>query len=93
MGVSTGPIAALGVITWANGVILQPGEVEDTLKFTTRVAVGTGIAALGLSLVEKGSPELARGIAFVALITALFTQIGGRKSPTENLLSWWKGSA
>jgi hypothetical protein len=92
MGASTGPIVALGTITWLNGVILQPGETGDTLKFSTRIAVGTGIAAAGLSLIEKGAPDLARGLAFVALITALFTRIGDRKSPTENLLSWWKGS-
>jgi hypothetical protein len=92
MGTSTGPVVALGVITWANGAILQPDKTGDVFKFSTRVAVGTGIAAAGLSLVERASPELARGVAFVALVTVLFTRYKGRKSPAENLLVWWKGT-
>lgn len=90
MAGSTGPILALGAITWANGVILQPDAVDDTFRFSTRVAVGTGIAAAGLTLVGKLSPELARGAAFVALVTALFTRFNNRASPVENLLAWWK---
>lgn len=92
MGVSTGPMLALGVITWANGAILQPDTLPDgdVFRFSTRVAVGTGIAAAGLSLVERASPELARGVAFVALITVLFTRFQGRASPVDNLLKWWK---
>jgi hypothetical protein len=92
MGTSTGPVVALGTITWINGAILQPDKTPDVFKFSTRVAVGTGIAAAGLSLVERASPDLARGVAFVALVTALFTRYKGRKSPVENLLTWWKGS-
>jgi hypothetical protein len=92
MGASTGPIVALGVITWANGAILRPDTLPDgsTLRFSVRVGVGTGIAAAGLSLMERLSPELARGIAYVALVTALFTRFDGRPSPVENLLTWWK---
>lgn len=93
MATSTGPVLALGAVTWANGVILQPKTTPDVFRFSTRVAVGTGILAAGLSLVEKGSPELARGVAFVALVTTLFTRYKGRRSPVENLLSWWKEGA
>lgn len=92
MASSTGPIVALGLITWANGAILQPDKVDDVFSYSVRVAVGTGIAAGGLALVEKASPELARGVAFVALVTALFTRYKGRRSPVDNLLVWWKGS-
>jgi len=91
MATSTGPIVALGLITWTNGVILQPETVDETFRFSTRVAVGTGIAAGGLALVERLSPELARGIAYVALVTTLFTRYQGRNSPIDNLLAWWKG--
>lgn len=93
MAGSTGPMVALGLVTWANGAILQPETVGDSqFKFATRVAVGTGIAAAGLSLVGKASPQLARGVAFVALVTALFTRYQGRNSPVDNLLAWWKGT-
>ena len=96
MASSTGPIVALGLITWANGAILQPDKTwtasGGVFPFSVKVAVGTGIAAGGLALVEKASPELARGVAFVALVTALFTRYKGRRSPVDNLLVWWKGS-
>jgi hypothetical protein len=87
-------MVALGLVTWANGAILQPDTITDgnQFKFATRVAVGTGIAAAGLSLVGKASPQLARGVAFVALVTALFTRYQGRNSPVDNLLAWWKES-
>jgi len=93
MASSTGPILALGVITWANGAILQPDTLpdDDVFKFSVRVGVATGIAAAGLSLVDRASPELARGIALVALVTVLFTRFNDRKSPVDNLLAWWKG--
>lgn len=93
MAVSTGPILALGVISWANGALLQPDTVQDTFRFSVRVAVGTGIAAAGLALVEKGSQPLAKGIAYIALVTALFTRYQGRKSPIDNLLRWWEGGS
>lgn len=91
MASSTGPIVALGIVTWANGALLQQETVDDNFRFAARIAVGTGIAAAGLALVERASPELARGVAFVALITALFTRYQGRQSPVDNLLTWWKG--
>jgi hypothetical protein len=87
MAQSTGPIVTLGLITWANGAILE-GKGSD-LKFTARVAVGTGIAAGGLALVERLSPELAKGVAWIALVTALFTRVGNSRSPVDNLLRWW----
>jgi hypothetical protein len=90
MSQSTGPIVTLGLITWANGAILSPQPGRNQLDFAAKVAVGTGIAAGGLALVERISPELAKGVAWVALITALFTRIGGRKSPVDNLLSWYE---
>jgi len=93
MASSTGPILALGVISWANGALLQSETVDDTFKFSVRVAVGTGIAAAGLALAEKGSPPLARGIAYIALVTALFTRYRARKSPIDNLLHWWEGGS
>lgn len=92
MAQSTGPIVTLGAITWANGVILQPDPQRSTLTFSTRVAVGTAIAGMSLAVIERASPELAKGIAWVALVTVLFTRIGGRASPTENLLRWWRAS-
>jgi hypothetical protein len=87
MAQSTGPMLALGLISWGNGAILE-GKGAD-VPFTARVVVGTSIAAGSLVLVERISPEVAKGIAWIALVTTLFVRIGGRESPIDNLLKWW----
>lgn len=87
MAASTGPALTVGAITWANVVLLEPGG--DTFKDTTRIAVATGIVVGGLALIERASEPAAKGIAWLALVTVLFTRIGGRRSPAENLLRWY----
>jgi len=83
---STGPILAIGGITLANNVLLN-GE-----PFDWRVPVATGLAAGLFALVEKASTELAVGLAYVALVTLLFTRMNPRvPSPAETLLKWWEG--
>jgi hypothetical protein len=88
MAASTGPIVTLGLITWGNGAILQASP-EPVVPFSARVAVGTGIAAGGLALLERSTPELAKAVAWLALVTVLFARIGGRRAPVENLLRWY----
>jgi hypothetical protein len=88
MAASTGPIVTLGLITWGNGVILQSPPAE-VVPFSARVAVGTGIAAGGLALLERTTPDLAKAVAWLALITVLFARLGGRRAPVENLLRWY----
>lgn len=80
MARSTGPILATGGITFANGWIFN-NQGPDF-----RVLLGTAIAAGGLALFENVSAELAAGIAWIALVTVLFTRFKGKPSPAENLL-------
>lgn len=85
MADSTGPILAVGGITLFNDVIVH----RKTWQQDTRVVVGTAIAAMGLALLERGSRELAVGIAWVALISSLFVRLDpNTPSPVESILSW-----
>lgn len=86
MARSTGPILAIGGITIANNSLFN-GEPLDW-----RVVVATGGAAMLFALVEKASPELAVGLAYVALVTILFARTNPRiPAPAESALKWWEG--
>lgn len=80
MAKSTGPILLAGGITFTNGWILDKQSPDF------KILLATAIAAGGLSLMERVSPPLAEGIAWIALVTVLFTRVGGKQSPAENLL-------
>jgi hypothetical protein len=83
MARSTGPILAVGAITIANRSLLA--EKQQDIDF--KVIVGTAIAAGGLALLEKVSEELAVGLAWVALVAVLFTDLDKvAGAPAENLL-------
>jgi hypothetical protein len=77
---STGPMLAVGAITFGNGWILN----HQSPNF--RILLGTTVAAGGLALFEHVSEPLAVGIAWIALVTVLVTRINNKPSPAENLL-------
>lgn len=86
MARSTGPILAIGGITVANNVLL------NSEPFDWRPVLATGLAAGLFALVEKASPELAVGLAYVALVTILFARVDPRiPAPAESALKWWEG--
>lgn len=85
MAASTGIVLAMGGIVIANNTIVnkQPFWPREA-----KVALATGILALGLGVLDKASPELATGLAIIAFITAMVTPFGARKSPLESLLGY-----
>jgi hypothetical protein len=86
MARSTGPILAIGGITVANQVLLN-GQ-----PFDWRPVLATGLAAGFFALAEKASPELAVGLAYVALVTIIFARVDPRiPAPAESALKWWEG--
>jgi len=86
MARSTGPILAMGGITIANQTVLN-GKPLDL-----RVVVATGGAALVFALIEKASPEIALGLAYIGLVTILFARVDPKvPSPAESALKWWEG--
>jgi len=77
---STGPILAVGIIEFGNDYLNGQG-----LQF--RVLLATGVAAGGLALLEHapGLEPVATGIAWIALVTLMFTRMGGKPSPADTL--------
>jgi hypothetical protein len=71
---------AVGGITFANGWIFNNTGPDF------KVLLGTAVATGGLALFSHVSPELAAGIAWIALVTVLFTRFNNKPSPAENLL-------
>lgn len=82
MAKSTAPILLTGGISAANQWLFN-GSAADGVK----VLVAAGIAAGGLALIEQvpGMAPLAQGIAWIAFITLMFTNLNGKPSPIENL--------
>ena len=83
MARSTGPILAVGAISIANQSLLA--KEQQPIDF--RIIVGTAVAAGGLALLENVSPEIAVGIAWIALVAVLFTRLDPKAgAPAENLM-------
>ncbi len=80
MAASTGIVLITGAIVLTNDVLVNNHPLE------MKVVLAIGFTAVGLAALEHFSPELATGIAYIALITALVAPIGGRKSPLESIL-------
>ncbi|HEX4661897.1 MAG TPA: hypothetical protein VH307_31260 [Streptosporangiaceae bacterium] len=83
MAASTGPVVAAGVITYANNVVGNGRSWDSQLI----ILVGTGLAAGMLALAERGTPQLAVGIAWIALITSLLITPKKGRSAIANLTS------
>jgi hypothetical protein len=84
MARSTGPVLAAGTITVANRVILHQEPVD------WRIVTATGLTAAALALMEKGLPELAVGLSWMALLTILIARVDPKvPSPAESFVEWW----
>jgi hypothetical protein len=83
MARSTAPILAVGAITITNKSLLA--KEQQPIDF--HVVLATGVAAIGLGLLEKVSEGLAVGLAWVALVAVLFADLDKKAgAPAENLL-------
>lgn len=80
MARSTGPMLATTGISFANQW-LGNGNLD------IKILVAGGVATLILAGIEQvpGADELAVGIAWIAMITLLFTRLNGKPSPVDNL--------
>jgi hypothetical protein len=71
---------AAGGITFANKWLLADKGPDF------KILIATGIAAMALAAVENVSPEFAVGLAWIALVTILFTRTSADvPSPVEAL--------
>jgi hypothetical protein len=80
MAKSTAPMLLTGGISFANSWL-----GNNDLDF--RILVATAIATGGLAIVEEipGMQPIAVGIAWVAFITLMFTNINNKPSPVDNI--------
>jgi hypothetical protein len=80
MAKSTGPMLLVTAVSFTNQWL---GNDDLDLK----ILVAGGVATAGLALVEKipGAQPIAVGIAWISFITLMFTRIGGKPSPVDNL--------
>jgi hypothetical protein len=80
MAKSTPPMLILTGISFGNQW-LGNGDLD------LRILIGGLVATGALALVEQvpGLSPLASGIAWVALITLLFTRLDGKASPIDNI--------
>lgn len=85
MSRTIGPILATGAATIANQTVFH-GQPMDW-----RVPIATGLAAIGFSLAEKVSPDLAVILAWTAFATVMLTRTNPSvPSPVESAVDWWK---
>jgi hypothetical protein len=74
---------AVGGITIANQSLLA----KEQQPIDWRIPIATAIAAGGLALLERISPELAVGLAWIALVSVLFVKVDKKvDAPAENIL-------
>ena len=86
MAETTGPILAVGGITVFNQTVLNGKPID------WRVPIATGFLAGGFAVLEKGNATLAKGIAWIALLTVLLARVDPKTpAPVETLLKYWNG--
>lgn len=80
MAKSTAPMLLVTSISFGNQWL-----GNGNLNF--KILVAGGIATAGLALLEQapGAAPLATGIAWIAFITLMFTRLGGKPSPIDNV--------
>lgn len=78
------PILAVGAVTLLNQSVLHDRDID------WRVPVATAAAGAVFALIERASPTLAVGGAWLALLAVLFTRIDPSvPAPVETLLKYW----
>jgi hypothetical protein len=84
---TTGPVLAIGAITFANRSLFHDQPVD------WKIPVATGLAAGMFALAEKAWPDGARMLAWTALVSVLFARLDPAvPSPVESALSWWNNA-
>lgn len=90
MSKTTGPILAIGTLTWANQVVFSDSE-GDVFGNTVKIAVATSVLAVGMSFIERASENMALALTYTALVTVLFVRINGKETPLERLMTTLNG--
>jgi len=83
---TTGPILAMGGIVAGNAIVIHNQPPTSQI----RVAVATVITAAVFSAWERAMPEFATGVAWLALLAAVFVRANQQTpSPIESFAQWY----
>ncbi len=87
MAQSTGIILIVGGISFANEAVFAPLASGGNIRsdWNWRIIPSTFIAAALLAGVEKVSPKLGVGLAYISLITVVLARTGNAPAPIENV--------
>lgn len=84
MARSTAVVLATGAMTLANEAIFAP-MAGQTVTVNWRIVPATAALAVALGALEHLAPEFAVGLAWLALVSALFIPVGNAPTPIDNL--------
>ena len=91
MAASTGPVLALGAISFANEVAFHPWAGNSSKTFqgvpssAWKILPATAGLAVGLALLEKIAPGFATGLAWLGVLAILLYPMGTAGSPICNI--------
>lgn len=84
MAESTGPILAVGALTVANRTVFNDEPMD------WKVPIATAIAAVLFAGAEQVAPRVAKGLAYLALVSVVFVRVDPAvPSPAESALKWF----
>lgn len=84
MAASTGPVLAIGALTITNRVIFNDEPMD------WKVPIGTAMAAVLFTGLEKATGRTAVWLAYLALVTTVFARLDPQvPSPAESALRWF----
>lgn len=88
MASAAGIIATVGGITLLNEALSAPyqqGATDVIGHINWRLIPATAVGALLFAGIERVNGTMGRGLAWLALVTALFVQTGSSPSPLQRL--------
>lgn len=89
MAATTGPILAIGALTVFNDVVIGNKGLTDEFRVLAAVGIGVGVFA-GL---EKLNAQIAKGIVYIALVTAIVAPLAKDKTSfAERAAKWFDTS-
>lgn len=86
MAESTGPVLAMAGVTLFNSVIVH----RQSIDHQANILVAGAVVAGGLALLERLSPDLAVGLAWLGLVTVLLVRVQPNvPAPLESIAAWY----
>lgn len=86
MAESLGPVLAMAGVTLFNSVIVHHQSIDHQYN----IVVAGAVVAGGLALLERLSPDLAVGLAWLGLVTVLLVRVQPNvPAPLESIVAWY----